>query len=102
MSVPGFHATAVLTAQQSQFPSGQPAGRPLANRVQPAAAIYMDGRFVCYGEVTANGYIQCYTQGGGGERCRPGCGPCQSDPDSPTGRSRFCVRADCSDYTRRC
>jgi hypothetical protein len=40
--------------------------------------------------------------GGGGEQCRPGCGPCHSDPDSPTGRSQTCVRADCETYDRQC
>jgi len=40
--------------------------------------------------------------GGGGEQCRPGCGPCYSDPDSPTGRSQTCVRADCETYDKQC
>jgi len=39
---------------------------------------------------------------GGGPICRPRCGPCLTDPDSPTGCSRFCIRADCEDYTIRC
>jgi hypothetical protein len=66
-------------------------------------AIYVDGRFVCYGDVTANGFINCYPMGGGGEPfCRPTCGPCQADSDSPTGRSRFCLRRNCDDYTRPC
>jgi len=40
--------------------------------------------------------------GGGGQSCRPECGPCHSDLDSPTGRSRTCVRADCETYDRQC
>ena len=40
--------------------------------------------------------------GGGGQSCRLGCGPCHNDPDSPTGRSRTCVRADCETYDTQC
>ena len=40
--------------------------------------------------------------GGGGESCRPGCGPCYNDPDSATGRSKTCVRADCETYDVQC
>lgn len=40
--------------------------------------------------------------GGGGQSCRPSCGPCHSDPDSPTGRSKTCVKRNCDDYDRSC
>jgi hypothetical protein len=40
--------------------------------------------------------------GGPQEVCRVGCGRCLPDPDSPTGRSKTCVRRDCSTVTRRC
>ena len=40
--------------------------------------------------------------GGGGQQCRPSCGPCKRDPESPSGRSRFCINAKCDDFTRRC
>ena len=40
--------------------------------------------------------------GGGGQQCRPSCGPCKRDPDSPSGRSRLCINAKCDDFTRRC
>ena len=40
--------------------------------------------------------------GGGGQQCRPSCGPCKRDPESPSGRSRFCSNAKCDDFTRRC
>jgi hypothetical protein len=40
--------------------------------------------------------------GGGGQSCRPECGPCYDDPDSPTGRTRTCIRADCETYDRQC
>lgn len=39
---------------------------------------------------------------GGGPFCRPGCGRCLADPDSPTGRSRTCIRRNCDDYVRAC
>ena len=40
--------------------------------------------------------------GGGGQQCRPSCGPCTRDPDSRSGRSRLCIDAKCDDFTRRC
>ena len=40
--------------------------------------------------------------GGGGEQCRPGCGVCYPDSESPTGGSQTCVRADCETYDRQC
>jgi hypothetical protein len=101
MRLPALVATSVLSAPVTSY--GATSSRRAAHGgIRPAAAIYVGGRFVCYGEVTENGYIDCYSMGGGGESCRPGCGPCQSDPDSRTGRSKFCVRADCSDYSRPC
>jgi hypothetical protein len=47
--------------------------------------------------------VRCFDQpdgsgGGGGQLCTPGCGPCYSDPDSPTGRARTCIRRNCDDY----
>jgi len=102
MRLPNFVAAAALPAPA--ITNHAAANRRTArNTLHPAAAIYQDGRFVCYGEVTGNGYINCYPMGGGGEPfCRPTCGPCQADSDSPTGRSRFCLRRNCDDYTRPC
>jgi len=102
MRLPALVAPSVLPAPVQSFRVTS-ARRAVRGGVYPAAAIYVDGRFVCYGEVTGNGYINCYSSGGGGSpRCRPACGPCQADSDSPTGRSKFCVRADCDDYSRPC
>lgn len=41
-------------------------------------------------------------RGGGGQSCVPGCGPCHSDPDSPTGGYKSCVRHDCGTYDIAC
>jgi hypothetical protein len=53
--------------------------------------------------------LQCMDQGGGGgggggggEFCRPACGPCHPDPDSPTGRYKTCVKRNCDTYDVRC
>ncbi|WHZ16086.1 MAG: hypothetical protein OJF52_002935 [Nitrospira sp.] len=53
--------------------------------------------------------LQCFDQGGGGggagrggQFCRPGCGPCHRDPDSPTGRYKTCVKRNCDTYDVRC
>jgi len=40
--------------------------------------------------------------GGGGQHCRPECGPCYDDPDSPTGRSKTCIKANCDTYDKQC
>jgi hypothetical protein len=40
--------------------------------------------------------------GGGGQTCRPGCGPCLPDPDSPMGGFRTCVKYDCDTYDSPC
>lgn len=56
--------------------------------------------------------IRCSEQGSGGgdgvgsghqdHLCRPGCGPCQHDPSSSSGRSRTCIKSSCDDFTRKC
>jgi hypothetical protein len=100
-----------LSAEASIYRTGRYAdatgrGRPTASRrnsVSPAAAIYQDGRFVCYGEVTDTGFIDCYPLGGGGEpTCRPQCGPCRRMPEEGPGRYRACVTRDCDVIFRRC
>jgi hypothetical protein len=40
--------------------------------------------------------------GGGGPVCRPKCQSCRRDPDSSTGRSKFCISRNCDDYTVEC
>ena len=102
MRTPGFVATTAEDVPVGRYQIIALTDLRVTGMIQPAAAIYMDGRFICNGEVTANGFINCYPPGGGGQRCRPACGPCQSDPDSSTGRSRFCIRANCDDYSRPC
>jgi hypothetical protein len=97
MAIPGFGAEAAVYRSVNNY---QWVGRPAAvtpigiSAVQPAAAIYIDGRFVCYGELGPFGVPQCYPPAGGGERCRPQCTPCRTAPDMP-GRWRFCLRPDC-------
>jgi hypothetical protein len=100
-----------LTAEASIYRTGRFADAPgrvhpaasSMNSVSPAAAIYQDGRFVCYGEVTGEGFINCYPMGGGGEpTCRPQCGPCQQMPEEGPGRYRWCVTRDCDAVLRRC
>ncbi len=105
MNIPRFTAEDSLyrTSGRYQMTSSTHRVELNASLVQPSAAIYVDGRFVCYGDVTGGGFINCYPPGGGGsEFCRPSCGPCHSDPDSPTGRSRTCLKRNCDDYDRPC
>jgi hypothetical protein len=99
-----------LTAEASIYRTGRltnatsrvRAAGSSTNLVSPAAAIYMDGRFVCYGEVTGEGFINCYQGGGGEPTCRPQCGPCQRMPEEGPGRFRWCVTRDCDAVLRRC
>jgi hypothetical protein len=77
-----------------------------SNSVQPSLAIYIDGRFICNGEVTDNGFINCDPIGGGGGGpgrdpvCRPSCGPCRLVPGK--GRMKTCIFRNCDDIERRC
>lgn len=89
MRIPGFTAETSLykTRGRYQMTSSTHRVELDANLVKPSLAIYMDGRFVCDGEVTANGFINCYppTSGGGG----------------PVGRDRAALLAIASCY-RKC
>lgn len=103
MNLPGF--TAEASVYQAVQPyrtrsSHDPAG--LSNSVQAALAIYVDGRFICNGEVNEFGFINCGPIGGGGQVCRPACGRCLPDSESPTGRSKLCILRNCDDVQRAC
>lgn len=103
--LPGFIAESSLykTIGRYQLASTTQRGELNASMVQPSLAIYQDGRFVCNGEITESGYINCYPiGGGGGPFCRPSCGRCESDPESRTGRSRTCIKRNCDDVVRPC
>ena len=94
MNIPGFSAEASVYRTGRPYASGSfrhTAG--LANSVQPALAIYVDGRYVCNGDVNSNGFINCYPPGGGGQLCRPSCSPCVRIPGE--GRIKTCVRRNC-------
>ena len=71
MNIPGFTAETSLykTGGRYQMSNSTHRGELNANLVQPSLAIYSGGRFVCYGEVTDRGFINCYplVGGGGGE-----------------------------------
>lgn len=81
MNIPGFTAEDSLyrTSGRYQMTSSTRRVKLNASLVQPSAAIYQDGRFVCNGEVTDEGFINCYPLGGGGEdpriavQCRRAC-----------------------------
>ena len=71
-----------------------------ANLVQPSLAIYIDGRYVCDGEVTGNGFINCYPPGGGGGGGRPdlSCLQCKRNCLKKPPAQRAACRADCDDF----
>ena len=79
MTVPGFTAEVSLYQTSGSYrQAARWAGRADA-RLGPAQLLLPDGGF-----------------------CHPTCGACVSDPDSPTGCSRFCILANCDDVTRPC
>jgi len=105
MTMPGFTAGASLYEAGGHYRGGARAAsaslNPSARAVHPAAAIYVGGRFVCNGEVTSNGFINCYQiGGGGGGGCRPGCSPCRNVPG--VGRRKTCWTVNCDDREVRC
>lgn len=82
MNMPGFTAENSLyrTSGRYQMTSSTRRVKLSASLLQPSAAIYQDGRFVCYGEVTEEGFINCFDYGGApGEdprlavQCRRAC-----------------------------
>src|SRR5262245_1681098 len=78
MNMPEFTAEASLykTSGCYQMTSSTHRVGLNASLVQPSAAIYVNGIFYCYGEVTGNGVV-CYSGGGGpSEPPEPVCGPC--------------------------
>jgi hypothetical protein len=96
MNKPGFTAEASLYRTNGRY---QMAGARYrvelnASLVQPSAAIYVGGRFVCDGEVTANGFIDCYPLPGGGP-LEELCGPCIR------GRQR-CIIPGVGSYSQPC
>ncbi len=99
INIPGFTAEDSLyrTSGRYQRTSSTHRVELNASLVQPSAAIYVGGRFVCYGEVTDQGFINCYPLGGGDgggddgreraaclRQCRPSCS-----------RQPIAERADC-------
>ena len=83
MNLPGFDAEASLYTPGRYYRAG-PGVRSTLGGVEPALSIFIDGRFVCDGEVTDNGFISCNPIGVGG------VGP---GPD-PSGRiCRSCLSA---------
>src|SRR5688572_19198245 len=77
MNMPGF--TAQVSLYRSSVSSGARASQSFSSSgsVQPAKAIYVNGRFYCNGEISGH-QIRCYDQGGGPqEPPELVCGPCR-------------------------
>jgi hypothetical protein len=107
MTMPGFTADASLNGisrfdRRRRRPRAD-GDRRRQNYVAPAAAIYEGGRFVCYGEVTEEGFIDCYPPHRTGEpTCQRRCGPCQRMPELGPGTWRACLTRDCDVDFERC
>ena len=102
INMPGFTAEDSLykTSRLYQMASTIYGIELNANLVQPSLAIYIDGRYVCDGEVTGNGFINCYPPGGGGGGGRPdlSCLQCKRNCLKKPPAQRAACRADCDDF----
>ena len=102
MNMPGFTAEDSLYKTNGRYQGASSVhGIELnANSVQPSLAIYIDGRFVCNGEVTANGFIDCYPLGGGGGGDRPdfSCLQCKRNCLRKPLAQRAACREACDDF----
>lgn len=104
MNMPGFTAEDSLykTNGRYQMASSIHGIELNSNSVHPSLAIYIDGRFVCNGEVTANGFIDCYPLGGGGGggggRPDLSCLQCKRSCLKKPPAQRAACRADCDDF----
>ena len=101
MNVPGFTASASLYRSPVSYLAGSQANPSpgSSDSVQAAMqAIYVDGLFYCYGDVTGSGVVCAGGGGGGGGRepiCRPQCGPCRN-------HVKTCILRNCDDVERHC
>ena len=101
MNVPGFNASASLYRSPVSYLVGSQANPSpgSSNSVQAAAqAVYVNGLFYCYGNVTGSGVV-CEGSGApSGPRdpvCRPQCGPCRN-------HVKTCILRNCDDVERAC
>ena len=108
MNIPGFTADSSLYKTNGRYQMNSSTHRVELNAslVQPSLAIYMDGRFVCDGEVTDNGFINCDPIGGGGggggvdrvDRLeRLACARCYTKCNRKPVTQRAACRAQCDD-----
>jgi hypothetical protein len=109
IKMPGFTAeTSLGRLKQFHLVSSSSGDMPGSQAILPqlrsigfCQADCLPGDYLCL--------FRCMDQGSGGggptpptQHCHPSCGPCHADPDSPTGRSRLCIKANCDDYDRNC
>jgi len=100
MNIPEFTAETSLYKTNGRYHSSIHRVGLNTNLVQPSLAIYIDGRFVCNGEVTDNGFINCYPLGGGSGGGRPdfACLQCRRNCLRKPPAQRAACRADCDDF----
>jgi hypothetical protein len=103
--MPGFTAETSLykTSGRYQMTSSTRRVELNANLVRPSLPIYMDGRFVCDGEITDYGVINCYPPSGGGGGGRPdlgakACASCYRNCNKKPPAQRAACRADCDEF----
>ena len=101
MNLPGFYAEASLYTPGRRYRTC--AGtRSTLGGVEPALSIFIDGRFVCEGEVTDNGFISCNPINAGGVGVGPDpsariCRSCLSSCTRKPVSQRAACRQNCLD-----
>lgn len=61
--MPGFNAESSMYDSNNYVPARLINSSVASGTIQLAAAIYVDGRFYCYGETDYFGNIRCYSYG---------------------------------------
>jgi hypothetical protein len=108
MNMPGYTADASVYRTRNCYTS-----RRASSALRGSQGVLPQARSIgfCQADCVPGDYPclwGCMEGGGGGgstlptEHCRPSCGRCLPDSDSPTGRSRLCLKANCDDYSRPC
>jgi hypothetical protein len=98
MKMPGFTADASLhRLSDSDYAVGSLHSYAAQGTIHPAAAIYLDGLFLCYGDINGSG-INCYGSADPGDFVNQrACARCRSSCYRLPGPRRAQCLANCND-----
>src|SRR5262249_49320455 len=116
MNMPGLTAESSLYRSNAFYRSARASGAPGKRQVVPQLPI---GFCMANCDRIRDDFLRsvcelnCFEQdgtgrggggggGGGGQHCKPSCGPCIPDPESPLGGFKTCIKTNCDDYDVAC